>query len=187
MKPFKTICFSSVGLFLALLFLSCGEDEKSITPESIGPYTLKIIPDTTSVTLDDEVEVDIVVSNVEDLYAAELKLIFNSDTTIGAGAVDVKKVVEGTFLSESGAVTTFFIKEYPVGSGYLEINTSRAASSGVTSKEDQVLATITFKGTAAGTTAVDWATTNLFDSTQPNGELIDPDDFTTIGGQIIIE
>jgi len=186
MRLRKTSSLSVVALFLVLVVLGCGGDEKA-TPPAIGPYTLKIVPETATVTLDEEVSVDIVVSNVEDLYAAELRLGFNSDATSGDGAVEVAKVQEGTFLSENDAVTTFFIKEHPVGGGYVEINTSRAASTGVTSEEDQVLATVTFKGTAVGTTALQWTTTDLYDSTQPDGKLIDPNDFTAVGGEITVE
>lgn len=130
---------------------------------------LYIDPSENVVLVSQNFTVNILISNVADLYGFEFKLRYN--TTI----LDILNITEGNFLKKGG--TTFFYKERNTAEGYIYvISTLLGPIPGVDGSG--MLATITFKAIGNGVSIIDLYDTKLRDN-QPR-----PISHITIDGSV---
>ena len=126
------------------------------TPQGPGAATLSFDPSTVSQQVGKTFAVNVVLSQVQNLYSVPVQITYNP------AMLEVVNVSDGNLLSRDGQPVALVHRDDP-STGTLQITATRPPNSGGVSGEGQVF-TITFMAKGAGTSTLNIARDGLRDS-----------------------
>ena len=135
--------------------VQAGELEPSGQTARSPSAIVSIIPSSGPISIGEEVQVQVVVSNAENLFAAPFYFYYNPT------ALTLEMVSEGNFLNQDGG-NTVFLKSVDPTQGRIIVGLSRLGSAPGMSGSG-ALATITFKAQAPGQASITLANVNFKD------------------------
>lgn len=155
------------ALFIVFLITpSCSESDNTVTPV-LYDFSPASSASSGSVTLQknsvagDVVIVDVLVTGVNGVFSADIKLEYDSSQVRWGGYK-----VKGNFLELNGSVPTYNVKLYNGIEGKLVIGASLIAPDGEVSGSGTLLS-LPFKVLGSGSWAVSFSDSKLTDSTAP--------------------
>ncbi len=157
MKSNRVLRLLSAWLLLAAALIS------TPTPQALAADpVVKIVPATSTIQVGETVVVSVTVENVSNLFGAEFHLSFDASTL---EVVDADAGTEGVQISMGDFLAPDFVAQNLAdnATGTIDFAISQMAPHGAVSGSG-TLATITFKGKAAGTASVSFTNVLLADA-----------------------
>jgi len=118
---------------------------------------LSITPDSTTAVLQHEFEIQVKVSNVQNLFAVAFDVAY--DTNL----MTFHSITEGSFLNENGQAQTFFLYSVQAGKVIFAISRTNTNEPGVSSVNDTALATLRFTAVHHGSGEINLENTGLME------------------------